>query len=239
METFQLTRRILSELLLSLRDCTGPTPHSILQTEWKNRLYSTSQLDTSQTILLPKIFEKLMKMKTEKIGLSINDIAGIGNQVEFSMVTSTAIQNWVKRDIKELIGAPTLGKKYSIDQATILFIVEDLKVILDFDSIRKLLTMIFNNPEDRSDDIIDPLIFYHGYADIFEKLRNKGLTEGKIDEEIESASYQFVESIDGISSFHKDMIKNVLTLALFSVYSSFIQAKAKKQLHSTLLLYWQ
>ena len=37
------------------------------------------------------------------------------------------MQNWVKRDIKEMIGSPQKGKKYSIEQAALLFIVEDLK----------------------------------------------------------------------------------------------------------------
>ena len=36
------------------------------------------------------------------------------------------MQNWVKRDIKEMIGSPQ-KKKYSIEQAALLFIVEDLK----------------------------------------------------------------------------------------------------------------
>ena len=83
------------------------------------------------------------------------------------------MQNWVKRDIKEMIGSPQKGKKYSIEQAALLFIVEDLKTALDFESIRKLLRLIVNDPADRSDDLINPVHLYGAYSSLFEEL-NQG-----------------------------------------------------------------
>ena len=64
-------------------------------------------------------------------------------------------------------------KKYSIEQAALLFIVEDLKTALDFESIRKLLRLIVNDPADRSDDLINPVHLYGAYSSLFEEL-NQG-----------------------------------------------------------------
>ena len=61
-------------------------------------------------------------------------------------------------------------KKYSIEQAALLFIVEDLKTALDFESIRKLLRLIVNDPADRSDDLINPVHLYGAYSSLFEEL---------------------------------------------------------------------
>ncbi len=64
-------------------------------------------------------------------------------------------------------------EKYSIEQAALLFIVEDLKTALDFESIRKLLRLIVNDPADRSDDLINPVHLYVAYSSLFEEL-NQG-----------------------------------------------------------------
>ena len=83
------------------------------------------------------------------------------------------MQNWVKRDIKRNDWLSSKGKKYSIEQAALLFIVEDLKTALDFESIRKLLRLIVNDPADRSDDLINPVHLYVAYSSLFEEL-NQG-----------------------------------------------------------------
>ncbi len=55
--------------------------------------------------------------KTEKeYGLSTNEIVELGNLCELTSLKSTAIQNWVKRDIKDLIGHPELGKNIQLNR---------------------------------------------------------------------------------------------------------------------------
>lgn len=132
-----------------------------------------SLFSTYVSSYLPPIYEKLIRTNKKEIGLSINEIVALGNQIEYSTFSTTAVQNWVKRDMKELIGSPQLGKKYSIDQAAILYIVEDLKTVLDFESICNLLKINFTNIEDRNDDVINPLHFYSIYASVFEELNQR------------------------------------------------------------------
>src|SRR5581483_9440841 len=112
----------------------------------------------------------LVKTEELDIGFSLNEIGALGNQIEHTSFSVTALQNWVKRDLKDMIGAPQRGKKYSIEQAALLFIVEDLKTALDFDSIRKLLSLIVNDPSDRDDDLISPIRLYAAYSSLFEAL---------------------------------------------------------------------
>lgn len=227
----ELTRNTLANLLLALREKREKTPRDILEEALAGK-QSTELISRSE---LPLILEKIARLKPDSAGLSINDIAAIGNLLEYAMVTSTAIQNWVKRDVKELIGAPMNGKKYTIDQAAILFIVEDLKVVLDFDSIRKALTLIFNNPTDRTDDIIDPVYFYKGYADIFNNLQSKTtVSQLELESEIEKAAQHFIDK-ENIDHMHKMTVKNLLSLSVLSIYSSLYQSRAKKYMKKTIL----
>lgn len=52
------------------------------------------------------------------------------------------MQNWVKRDIKRNDWLSSKREKYSIEQAALLFIVEDLKTALDFESIRSYYALL-------------------------------------------------------------------------------------------------
>lgn len=79
---------------------------------------------------IPAILQKSSMGKAK--GLSLQEIAALGALIEYSTISITAMQNWVKRDFKEYLGAPREGKKYSINQAAILFMIEDLKSSLDF-----------------------------------------------------------------------------------------------------------
>lgn len=164
METFHLTRNEMATLLLSLRGWNTKKPLGILQEAWakshKKDIESGQSVTAFITTALSPIFEKLIKIEDTDVGFSLNEIVALGNQIENTSFSVTAMQNWVKRDIKEMIGSPQKGKKYSIEQAALLFIVEDLKTALDFESIRKLLRLIVNDPADRSDDLINPVHLY-------------------------------------------------------------------------------
>lgn len=155
MEPFKLTRLEMAKLMYSLKGQLDISPLAIV-------LKSADMTvdEAEHHIKIPEFIIRYerKKQKTEH-GLSTNEIVELGNLCELTSLKSTAIQNWIKRDIKDLMGHPELGKKYSIDQAVILLIVRDLKSVYDFETIRPILKMIFNTITDRSDDIVSPLRF--------------------------------------------------------------------------------
>ncbi|QWU07673.1 DUF1836 domain-containing protein [Heyndrickxia coagulans] len=193
------------------------------------------------------IFTKILKKNTDDFGFSLNEIVALGSQIENTNFTLTAIQNWVKRDIKEMIVAPEKGKKYSIDQMALLFLVEDLKTALDFDSIRKLLQLIVNDPEDEHDDLINPVQLYATYSQLFEELNSMrevgrfpagkhehmiSAMEGMITEKAEEMISKYISPDDP----KKEAIRNTIVIATLSVFTAYFQMLARRYLTATIFL---
>lgn len=231
----------MADFLLSLKGEGGHSPKQILQQAWgaaheKKGISTEAFLDTK----MPAIFEKLLRADLQKIGFSINEIVALGNQIEFTHLSSTAVQNWVKRDVKDLIGSPQLGKKYSADQAAMLFIVEDLKATLDFDSIRKILALLFNDLDDRTDDLIGPIPFYSAYAAIFEKVHQHNGAEKSIYDQTEQCikkeALKTMESFQDFTEYQKDIVSNILVTASLTVLSAYYKSLTKKYVTATLFL---
>lgn len=231
MENLLLTRKEIASLLLALKNDGETSLQSIIHEK-----YFQSQSNHHHAAILPQIFEKILKIKEVDPGFSLNDIVSLGNQIEYSKFSSTAVQNWVKRDVKEILGIPQKGRKYSIDQMTILFIVEDLKHILDFDSIRKALTFMFNDPSKRHDDLIDPVTFYFMYASIYEELQVSKNSPIKLTENIENMADDFVIPLNHLSQEQQSGIKNYLAVATLSVHTSYFSTLAKSYFNATLFL---
>ncbi|ENQ3106883.1 protein of unknown function [Bacillus sp. 491mf] len=247
METFHLTRNEMAMLLLSLRGWDTKKPLAILQEAWakshKKDIESGQSFTAIITTALAPIFEKLIKIEETDIGFSLNEIVALGNQIENTNFTITALQNWVKRDIKEMIGSPQKGKKYSIEQAALLFIVEDLKTALDFDSIRKLLKLIVNDPADRTDDLINPIQLYVFYSSLFEKLNQRGFiqftatnTIYTIEQTIKENADQLAAKIEHINNEQREAIRNAIVIATLSVHTAYVQRLAKRYVSATLFL---
>ncbi len=135
MNIFKLSRTDMVRLLYSLK---GQGEHSPLDILVQSANMSAEK--AANHLEIPEFLTRYERKKQKKeYGLSTNEIVELGNLCELTSLKSTAIQNWVKRDIKDLIGHPELGKKYSIEQAVILLIVRDLKSIYDFEHIRAIL----------------------------------------------------------------------------------------------------
>jgi hypothetical protein len=241
LELFQLSRKSMADFLFSLKGEGDYTPKEILQNAWaaaheKSGKSMEAFLDTK----MPAIFEKLLRADLRKIGFSINEIVALGNQIEFTNLSSTAVQNWVKRDVKELIGSPQLGKKYSVDQAAMLFIVEDLKATLDFDSIRKILALLFNDLDDRTDDVIEPISFYSAYAAIFEKAHHQNIVGESMHEQIEKCikkeALRTLENFQDLTDQQKDIVSIILVTASLTVLSAYYKSLTKKYVTATLFL---
>ncbi|HEK9098983.1 DUF1836 domain-containing protein [Bacillus pfraonensis] len=246
METFHLTRNEMATLLLSLRGWNAKKPLVILQEAWakshKKDIECGQSVTAFITTALSPIFEKLIKIEDTDIGFSLNEIVALGNQIENTSFSVTAMQNWVKRDIKEMIGSPQKGKKYSIEQAALLFIVEDLKTALDFESIRKLLRLIVNDPADRSDDLINPVHLYVAYSSLFEELNQGGCllnatdTIHTIENTVKEKADKIASKLDQINNEQREAIRNAIIIATLSVHTAYVQMLAKRYVSATLFL---
>ncbi len=226
----------MADLLLSLNGGTNRTPLMVLQDVWSIDLSSAE---------MPPILQKIMKPAKKEIGFSLKEIVSLGNQIEFTSFPQSTIQNWVKRDVKGLIGSPKLGKKYTTEQAAMLFIVEDLKATLDFDSIRKILTLVFNNIEDTTDDIVNPTDLYAAYASIFDKIHHRplqakissptGSVNQLIDQYIKEECQMMLPSFNGVKEENLNIVLNVLIVSVLTVQSSYYQAVTKEYVNAALL----
>ncbi|MBD0380160.1 DUF1836 domain-containing protein [Paenibacillus sedimenti] len=254
METFYLTRKQMGALLLSLRGITDKTPLATLQEAWvkshKTDIEHGKSLGAFISTSLPPVFEKIIKMKQTNQGFSLTDIVSLGSQIEYTHFSITSVQNWVKRDFKDLIGPPRIGKKYSIDQTAILFIIDDLKATLDFESIRKLLTLVFNDPQDVADDWISPLKLYKAYSSIFEELdqnndqvldlsgHDSGIRnhDHMLENLIKQRVDEYAGTLEGLNDEQKEAVSNTIFIAMVSVQTSYFQSLAKRFLNATLFL---
>jgi hypothetical protein len=250
MKTFQLTRKEMSDLLLSLKGWGSNLPVQVLQEAWlkRNTIASDTekQLNAFIATSLPPIYLKLMKTTKKEIGFSLNEIVQLGMQIENTNFSLTAIQNWVKRDIKDIVVSPQQGKKYSLEQTALLFLVEDLKTALDFESIRKLLQLIINDPEDAHDDLINPVHLYAAYSALFEDLNKKGIGFKSSFKEIPSIDLVehiireqaelIMDAYPSLPSKKREAIRNAIVIATLSVFTAYFQMLAKRYLSATLFL---
>lgn len=256
METFHLTRSEMSQLLLSLSGQSQKAPKNILQEAWakshKELIEGGNSLGAFISTALPPIFEKLMNMNPNDIGLSLNEIVALGSQIEYNHFALTAVQNWVKRDLKEIIGTPRLGKKYSIEQAAILFIIEDLRAALDLESIRKLLLLIFHDFDDQAKDLISPIDLYAGYSGIFEELDQNNdqvldLQSGHLSRDkkqdhlmettVKKKADEFALGLAGLNPQQQEAVSNTIVIAMLSVQTTYFQTLAKRFLNASLFLH--
>lgn len=222
--TIQLTRLQMSQLLYSLKGDTSQSPYSIV--ERAINVTKETKYD------LPNFIMKSIKKRSNiELGLSTNEIVSLANLCELTALKSTSIQNWVKRDVKELIGSPELGKKYSVEQAAMLLIVKDLKQSFEFEKIRKVLTVVFNTLSDRSDDLISPIAFYELYAIVLSSIDVlPSLTIGD-DPILKDFIIQKIETLpkplQELSLKQWETIKSVLVISVLSVLASHLQTLAQ------------
>lgn len=254
MEILQLTRKEMSQLLLSLKGVRKDSPLTILREAWSHThqqaIRDGQSFSAFITTSLSPIFEKLIKTEQTDRGLSLHEIVALGNQIEHTHFSVTAVQNWVKRDVKEWIGTPQNRKKYSIEQAALLFIVEDLKATLDFESIRKLFSLIFNNPLDYTDDLINPLELYAAYSSIFEELdadndqivdtasiQNAGSrSKPMMDSLIRMKAQDYAETLTHLNADQKEAIIYTIVIAILSIQSAYFQSLSRRSLNAALFL---
>ncbi|OAS86721.1 MULTISPECIES: DUF1836 domain-containing protein [Metabacillus] len=228
MMPIQLTRKQMTNLLYSLKGESNQSPSLILE--------HAIGVSLSKEMQVPTFLLKTNKRRSHNqvYGLSTNEIVSLANLCELTSLKSTSIQNWIKRDIKELIGTPELGKKYSIEQAAMLLIVRDLKTVFDFEKIRNLLTIVFNTLSDRSDDLISPIIFYEIYAtvlDSLEALPSLSLNDKTLEKNIVHKINTIPKKFSELPAQQWEAIRNVLVITVLSVLASHLQTRAQVYLN--------
>ncbi|WP_080840577.1 DUF1836 domain-containing protein [Cohnella massiliensis] len=253
METFTLTRREMALFLMALSGTCPKSPLVVLQDAWirahREDMEQGKSFSVLLSTLLPQAFEKLVKGQ-KLTGFSLHDIVSLGNLIEYTNFSITSMQNWVKRDFKAYLGTPKAGKKYSLDQMVMLFIIEDLKSSLDFESIRKLFEILFGRSETPARPMIDPLKLYQSYSALFEELDENNdqlldvpIHDGSlrnhdafIEQRIMQKTENFVKSLEQLKTEERETVRNVLIIALISVQTAFFHSLSRRYWNATLFL---
>lgn len=253
MESFTLTRKDMACLLLAMDGSFGQRPLQVLHAAWSKTHQSEMEkgnvLPAFLSMILPPVVEKLIKGNELK-GLSLHEIADLGQLIEYSNLSITSMQNWVKRDFKRYFDCPKAGKKYSLNQAALLFIIDDLKSNLDFESIRKLLEIVLNKPDDETADIRGPLELYASYTSMFEELDSNndqlldisGHLRGNphrdllTEQVLRSSANQFASRLPNLSDQQRESVRNLLLIAVISIQTSYFHSISRQYCNATLFL---
>ncbi|WP_249898972.1 DUF1836 domain-containing protein [Paenibacillus sp. PK3_47] len=248
-----MSRIEMSGLLLSLTGNFDRKPLHILQDAWtkyhQDEVQRGATLPAFLTTDVPPILQKILKGRQVK-GFSLSDIAALGRLIEYSTLTVSTMQNWVKRDFKDYLGAPRQGKKYSVNQAALLFIIDDLKAALDFESIRQLFRMIFLKPDIEEDDLVEPAQLYNGYSALFEEIKQSPLLQVqamtarstpkdyclKREGAIRGAIEKLMNRLSHLTRQQKEAVKNMLMISAISVQTCYYQSVARQYVNAALFL---
>ncbi|HEX3015323.1 MAG TPA: DUF1836 domain-containing protein [Desulfobacteria bacterium] len=96
--------------------------------------------------------------------MMLAQVVDVANLVTSNELTSTHIQNWVRR---KYIPNP-VKKKYSRDQVANILLINELRSILSLEQVSQLLAFVNLDPLETSDDRISPAKLYRHYGEIFD-----------------------------------------------------------------------
>ncbi|MBG9791993.1 hypothetical protein ABD76_05540 [Paenibacillus dendritiformis] len=251
MESFTLTRKEMSSLLLSLQGGQRQSPLAILQAAWTHSHGSAGAAAASMQAILsldmPHIIKKLIQGQPFA-GFSLQEIADLGHLIEHSNISITSIQNWVKRDFKEHFASIKEGRKYSVNQAALMFMIDDLKCTLDFVSIRTLFDSLFQERHGG----IEPIQVYHAYAGMFEELdanndqlfdvaghASAGAAPDALLEQLVKTTADRKAQEWALSDSCRKAVSNCLVIAVLSVQASYLQDIAKRYYTANVFLQFE
>jgi hypothetical protein len=250
METLSFTRKDMTHLLLALKEDSQISPRTIIQDIWrenhKQDMLQGSSMSAFISTSLPPIIEKMIRSDVNP-AFSLHDIVSIGTLIEYTHFSITSVQNWVKRDFKNFIGHAEEGKKYSLQQVALFFIIEDLRSTLDYDSIRKFFQIVFCLSKNKDQDlhVITPLDFYTSYAQLFEELdgRFRNHTSERTDfgynwdQMIHEVAKDYVTSKEELSNEQKETLQTAIHVALTSVHTACFQSLSRRYVNGMVFLH--
>lgn len=241
MDRYWLTRRELAGVLRSLEGRGGEKPSDILRHAWLRHASGGGRSEPrgmppgSQ---LPPIAEKLMRCGDRR-GFSLHEIADLGQMLEFSTLSVTSMQNWVKRDFKMFFHCPQAGKKYSLDQTAMLLMIDDLKANLDFESIRRLFAMLFCEGAGKPEGMT-PLMIFDCYTSLYQALDRRRLWDSMNEEQMEQAVWEeaakSAEEASDLTDDQKAALHTMLFVAVISIQAARLQALARRYCQAALYM---
>lgn len=165
-------------------------------------------------------------------GFSLHEIADLGGLLEFSTLSASAMQNWVKRDFKPYFQCPGAGKKYSLEQTAMLLMIDDLKANLDFDSIRRLFAIMFQSSS------LSPLSIFAFYSGMYEELNRQkawdSLHTELLEKTVREQAAKTASTVTDLTAEQKEAVRNILFVAVISVQAGRLQALARRYCQATL-----
>ncbi|GGG13311.1 DUF1836 domain-containing protein [Paenibacillus abyssi] len=249
METLTFTRKEMASLLLSLNGTSPKSPLGMIQDIWRLRHQHDLNQGTPMTAFismdLPPVLERMIKSAVTP-AFSLHEIVSLGAQIEYTHFSATSIQNWVKRDFKDYIGLAEEGKKYSLQQVALIFIIEDLRSALDYESIRKFFDIVFHVCDKKRDALIQPLDFYATYSDLFEDLdarfnilfNERNDTINKWDHLINEVAKEYVALRTELTNDNqKATLQNAIHIAMISVHTSSFHSLARRYVNGMVFLH--
>ncbi|REK76212.1 DUF1836 domain-containing protein [Paenibacillus paeoniae] len=241
MEPYWLTRQDLAHVLRSLEERGGKKPSDILRHAWMRNESGTEHGNLTGSPL-PPIAEKLMRC-SERRGFSLHEIADLGHLLDFSTLSVTSMQNWVKRDFKLYFHCPHAGKKYSLDQTALLLMIDDLKANLDFETIRRLFAMLFRECDESGKPGpagITPLVLFDRYTDLFHLLDQRKLWDtmngAQLEQTVWKEAAKSAETMTVLSAEQKAALHHMLFVAVISIQAARLQALARRYCHAALYM---
>ncbi|MFF2886792.1 DUF1836 domain-containing protein [Paenibacillus sp. NPDC057967] len=245
MDRYWLTRQELADVLRSLEEHGGKKPSDILRHAWTRNGQGVGGNEMRGMLPgspLPPIAEKLMRCK-ERRGFSLHEIAELGHLLEFSTLSVTSMQNWVKRDFKIYFHPPQAGKKYSLDQTALLLMIDDLKANLDFESIRRLFAMLFSDCIAAGKPGLDgltPLSLFERYTSLYQALDRRKLWDSMNEEQLEQVVWEeaakLAEAVSSLSVDQRAALHTVLFVAVISIQAARLQAMARRYCQAALYM---
>lgn len=243
MESYSLTRQELGMLLQALDRQNDKKPSDILRSAWFGKSPPPSPEHMPQRIL-PPIAEKLMRCGDRK-GFSLHEIADLGQLLDFSTLSVTSMQNWVKRDFKPYFQCPGAGKKYSFNQTALLLMIDDLKANLDFESIRRFFAILFPVPVepglcDGYANGITPLNLFAFYSELYEDLNGlyawDSLNGELLEQKVRERAAKTAGALPALPELQKEAVRNMLFVAVISVQTAKFQSMARRYCQATLYM---
>ncbi|MCR2803734.1 DUF1836 domain-containing protein [Paenibacillus soyae] len=243
MQTYSLTRQELGSLLQALDRQNDLKPSDILRRAWFGKSPPPSPEFLPQSIL-PPIVEKLMR-SGERKGFSLHEISDLGQLLDFSTLSVTSMQNWVKRDFKPYFQCPGAGKKYSLNQTAMLLMIDDLKANLDFESIRGLFAILFPLPDEpkKCDEYangITPLNLFAFYSGLYEDLNLlnawDSLNGELLEQKVRERAARTASAMPALPERQRKAVRNILFVAVVSVQAAKLQSMARRYCQATLYM---
>ncbi len=234
-ESLKLVEKAFRRWYLDLKDdrMIGPLINSLKNIN--GRLNILDKGDISEEDLkdlvksfCPNIFTAILFTQNETLRLSLKEIESLMETTLFKKFTATTVQNWIQKELKEVIGPPELGKKYSVRQISYLLLVDDLKTSIGSYEIKKILNLLDKYSDNQELLVLKLIKIYTNIVELSthiqkKLLKNKTISKAEMEELslIQNNPLQVInKKIKGnFDHLNEEMVENLAHITLVSYLS--------------------